>query len=63
MNPLVNITVKHHGESEEKKYIRETEKELQEKIGKDYMIDYAGNLTWTIKPKLKNVYITGSIRL
>jgi hypothetical protein len=46
---------------QEKEFIRETEAKFRATLGNDYYITYNGGLSWTMRPLLKSITITGEI--
>jgi len=44
-------------------YINSTQRKLENLLGEDYTIHHNGDLSWTIKPKIKYVGLIGGFSL
>lgn len=43
--------------------VEKTSEELQTKLGKEFMVDYIGDLQWKIKPTIQHIGIDFHFRL
>ena len=41
-------------------YVESASKEIEQLLKDNFTVDYIGDLQWVIKPKIKNIRITGT---